>query len=85
MRPAPPAPAEVIPRAVLLCAFEGVPYLLAGLGDGHLFTFVVHPGSGDLTDCKKLSLVGPGILPSIARWFGVNDHTVVMYMVKPTK
>jgi DNA damage-binding protein 1 len=31
---APLASAEVIPRAVLLCAFEGTPYLLAGLGDG---------------------------------------------------
>ncbi|CAH1430647.1 unnamed protein product [Lactuca virosa] len=30
---------EIIPRFVLLCAFEGIPYLLCALGDGHLLNF----------------------------------------------
>ena len=30
---------EVIPRSVLFSSFDGVPYLLCGLGDGHLITF----------------------------------------------
>ena len=47
---------EVIPRSVLFCAFEGVPYLLVALGDGHLFNFVVDAMSGALSDRKKISL-----------------------------
>ncbi|VVB12240.1 unnamed protein product [Arabis nemorensis] len=30
---------EIIPRSVLLCAFEGISYLLCALGDGHLLNF----------------------------------------------
>ncbi|KAK3268005.1 DNA damage-binding protein 1 [Cymbomonas tetramitiformis] len=52
----------VIPRSVLLCMFEGVPYLLAALGDGHLFNFVVDPETGTLSEKKKISLGCP--LPS---------------------
>jgi DNA damage-binding protein 1 len=47
---------EVIPRSVLFCAFEGVPYLLVALGDGHLFNFLVDTMSGALSDRKKISL-----------------------------
>ena len=32
---------EIIPRSVLLTTFEGIHYLLCGLGDGHLFSFVL--------------------------------------------
>ena len=48
--------AEVIPRSVLLATFEGVAYLLAGLGDGQLFTFALDPATGALSDRKSLSL-----------------------------
>ncbi|KAL3498131.1 hypothetical protein ACH5RR_040863 [Cinchona calisaya] len=47
---------EIIPRSVLLCAFEGVSYLLCALGDGHLLNFVLNMDTGELTDRKKVSL-----------------------------
>ena len=48
--------AEAIPRSVLLAMFDGRTYLLAGLGDGQLFTFVLDVGAGVLSDRKTLSL-----------------------------
>ncbi|KAI4365220.1 hypothetical protein MLD38_021226 [Melastoma candidum] len=33
---------EIIPRSVLLCAFEGIYYLLCALGDGHLLNFLLN-------------------------------------------
>jgi DNA damage-binding protein 1 len=48
---------DAIPRSVLLATFEGVSYLLAGLGDGQLCTFVVESTSPcQLRDMKKLSM-----------------------------
>ena len=70
---APLAAAEVIPRAVLLCAFEGVSYLLAGLGDGQLFTFAVND-DGALGDGKRLSL---GTQPITLRTFRNKNTTHV--------
>ncbi len=34
---------NTIPRSVLFASFEGLHYLLAGLGDGHLFNFQLDP------------------------------------------
>lgn len=39
---------QVIPRSVLFAQFEGVPYLLCALGDGHLFTFHINRQTGTL-------------------------------------
>ncbi|CAH1446045.1 unnamed protein product [Lactuca virosa] len=44
---------EIIPRSVLLCAFEG---LLCALGDGHLLNFLLNTSTWELTDRKKVSL-----------------------------
>ena len=71
---APIASAEVIPRAVMLCAFEEVPYLLAGLGDGQLFTFNLDGKTGELGDSKKLSL---GTQPITLRTFRNKNTTHV--------
>lgn len=65
---------EVIPRSVLFCTFEQVPYLLCALGDGHLFNFVVEPESGRLSDRKKLSL---GTQPITLRTFRSKNATHV--------
>ncbi|KAL6499676.1 DNA damage-binding protein 1a [Orobanche gracilis] len=51
-----PLSGEKIPRSVLLCVFEGIPYLLCALGDGHLLNFMLNTSSGELTDRKKVSL-----------------------------
>ena len=64
----------VIPRAVLLCSFEGSPYLLAGLGDGQLHTFGVDPIAGTLKDGKSLSL---GTQPITLRTFRSKGTTHV--------
>ncbi|KAJ4757800.1 DNA damage-binding protein 1 [Rhynchospora pubera] len=65
---------EIIPRSVLLCAFEGVPYLLCALGDGHLFSFQLNISNGALGDRKKVSL---GTQPISLRTFSSKDTTHV--------
>ncbi|CAI9294358.1 unnamed protein product [Lactuca saligna] len=47
---------KIISRFVLLCAFEGIPYLLCALGDGYLLNFLLNTSIGKLTDRKKMSL-----------------------------
>ena len=49
-------PCDAIPRSVLLALFEGDPYLLAGLGDGQLFVYLLSPETGALGPAKRLSL-----------------------------
>lgn len=66
--------ADAIPRSVLLATFEGVEYLLAGLGDGQLFSFVLDPASGSLSDRKTLSL---GTQPISLRAFRTKATTHV--------
>jgi len=46
---------EIIARSVLLVELEGLLYLLVGLGDGHLLTYVVEE-DGQFSDKRKLSL-----------------------------
>ncbi|KAF9588985.1 hypothetical protein IFM89_017664 [Coptis chinensis] len=65
---------EVIPRSVLLCAFEGVSYLLCALGDGHLFNFLLNLSTGELSDRKKVSL---GTQPITLRTFSSKNTTHV--------
>ncbi|PIA41691.1 hypothetical protein AQUCO_02200250v1 [Aquilegia coerulea] len=65
---------EIIPRSVLLCAFEGVSYLLCALGDGHLFNFLLNLSSGELSDRKKVSL---GTQPITLRTFSSKNTTHV--------
>lgn len=65
---------EIIPRSVLLCAFEGVSYLLCALGDGHLFNFLLNTSTGELSDRKKVSL---GTQPITLRTFSSKNTTHV--------
>lgn len=65
---------EIIPRSVLLCKFEGIPYLLCALGDGHLFNFQLNTSTGELSDRKKVSL---GTQPITLRTFSSKDTTHV--------
>ena len=53
----------VIPRAVLLCQFEGAPYLLVGTGDGGLSAFALETtpdavGTLDLSESPKTVSLG---------------------------
>ncbi|EFJ23079.1 hypothetical protein SELMODRAFT_151061 [Selaginella moellendorffii] len=65
---------EIIPRSVLICAFEGVSYLLCALGDGHLFNFLIDTSTGQLSDRKKISL---GTQPIMLRTFRSKNATHV--------
>ncbi|CAL0325072.1 unnamed protein product [Lupinus luteus] len=65
---------EIIPRSVLLCAFEGISYLLCALGDGHLLNFMLNTSTGELTDRKKVSL---GTQPITLRTFSSKNTTHV--------
>ncbi|TPX30298.1 hypothetical protein SmJEL517_g06115 [Synchytrium microbalum] len=47
---------EVIPRSVHLATFDGVAYLLAALGDGTLYNFMMDATTGTLRDRRKISL-----------------------------
>ncbi|KAF9175846.1 DNA damage-binding protein 1a, partial [Mortierella sp. AD010] len=49
-------PGEILPRSMLLSRFEGVPYLLVGLGDGQLLTFVLDAALSTLPTPKRISL-----------------------------
>ncbi|KAG5139673.1 hypothetical protein JHK84_033441 [Glycine max] len=64
---------EIIPRSVLLCAFEGISYLLCAL-DGHLLNFMLNTSTGELTDRKKVSL---GTQPITLRTFSSKNTTHV--------
>lgn len=65
---------EIIPRSVLFCAFEGIPYLLCALGDGHLYSFLLDAQTGQLSDRKKVSL---GTQPISLRTFRSKNATHV--------
>lgn len=76
---------EVIPRSLLFAQFEGVPYLLCALGDGHLITFHISPKSGELSDRKKLSLGSKPVTlktfqsNGIKHVFAASDRPTVIY------
>ncbi|KAK1309389.1 DNA damage-binding protein 1 [Acorus calamus] len=66
---------EFIPRSVLLCTFEGAPYLLCALGDGHLFSFLLNINTGELSERKKVSL---GMQPITLRALSSKNTTPVI-------
>ncbi|MEW5313036.1 MAG: hypothetical protein WDW38_004630 [Sanguina aurantia] len=65
---------EVIPRSVLLSAFDGVPYVLCGMGDGTLHTWRCDTQACSLSDKKKVVL---GTKPILLRTFHSNGVTHV--------
>jgi len=75
----------IIPRSVLFVSFEGVHYLLCGLGDGQLWTFLFDEQSGSLHDAKKIALgTQPVILTPFAtskasNVFASSDRPTVIY------
>lgn len=76
---------NVPPRSVLLCRFEGIAYLLCGLGDGHLFNFILNMSTGELSDRKKISLGTKAITlrtfrsKSTTHVFAASDRPTVIY------
>ncbi|CAG0908094.1 unnamed protein product [Cyprideis torosa] len=49
-------PNQVIPRGILPIVFDGVQYLLVGLGDGTLLYYVMDTSSGALSGKKRVTL-----------------------------
>ncbi|EGG23107.1 UV-damaged DNA binding protein1 [Cavenderia fasciculata] len=76
---------EVIPRSVLMIAFEGINYLLCSLGDGHLFNFIVDTINNTLHERKKVSLGNQPIILSkfqlkgTVNVFASSDRPTVIY------
>ena len=78
-----------LPRSVLLAELDepaagitgDIPlYLLCGLGDGHLFSFVVNRTTGALSGCKKMSLgTGPVTLTPIRTNSDNTVHTTHVF------
>ncbi|KAG0048736.1 DNA damage-binding protein 1a [Gryganskiella cystojenkinii] len=82
-------PGEILPRSLLLARFEGIPYLLAGLGDGQLLTFTLDSSLTTLPTPKRISLgTQPILLRPIAAGlntgsscnvFACSDRPTVIY------
>lgn len=76
---------EAIPRSVMMVSFEGVSYLLAGLGDGQLYSFVADPCTGALTERRKVSLgtqpvtLRPFTSKGAVHVFACSDRPTVIY------
>ncbi|XP_035782512.1 DNA damage-binding protein 1-like [Anopheles albimanus] len=76
---------EIIPRSILMAAFEGINYLLCALGDGSMFYFVLNKATGALTEQKKVTLgTQPTILKtfrslSTTNVFACSDRPTVIY------
>ncbi|CAG8674264.1 11574_t:CDS:10, partial [Dentiscutata erythropus] len=72
-------------RSVLLSTFENNHYLLAALGDGQLFHFILDPTTGRLSERKQLSLgTQPVMLTSftsngLSHVFAASDRPTVIY------
>ncbi|KAF8976248.1 DNA damage-binding protein 1a, partial [Entomortierella lignicola] len=65
-------PGEILPRSVLLSRFEGIPYLLVGLGDGLLLTFVLDAALSTLPTPRRISL---GTQPIMLRHISSGKET----------
>ncbi|KAF9395125.1 DNA damage-binding protein 1a [Podila verticillata] len=82
-------PGDILPRSLLMTRFESVPYLLVGLGDGQLVTFILEAGLSHLSNPKKISLgTQPIILRHISHGqgsasnghvFACSDRPTVIY------
>lgn len=72
---------EFVPRSVLFCAFEGISYLLCGLGDGHLINFQLDATARKLRIRRKVSLgarpINLGIFATYV--FAASDRPTVIY------
>lgn len=75
---------ETIPRSTVLCTFEGIPYLLVGLGDGQLITYVLDEKSGELHRRKKLSLGTKPITLQTFKSHATNVTSVLAASDRPT-
>eukprot|EP01105_Mastigella_eilhardi_P017926 TRINITY_DN4133_c0_g1_i1.p1 TRINITY_DN4133_c0_g1~~TRINITY_DN4133_c0_g1_i1.p1 ORF type:complete len:1128 (+),score=278.84 TRINITY_DN4133_c0_g1_i1:36-3419(+) len=75
---------ETVPRSVLLAKFEDVNYALAGMGDGHLYSFVLDLEQQQLRERKKLMLGSSPVqlCPFHARpttVFACSDRPTIIY------
>eukprot|EP00003_Mantamonas_plastica_P022436 TRINITY_DN380_c1_g1_i2.p1 TRINITY_DN380_c1_g1~~TRINITY_DN380_c1_g1_i2.p1 ORF type:complete len:1241 (+),score=459.79 TRINITY_DN380_c1_g1_i2:225-3725(+) len=76
---------EYIARSILMIVFEGVPYLMVALGDGHLVTFVIDIQEQALTQRKKVSLATQPItlttfnVGNVENVFASSDRPTVIY------
>ncbi|XP_055682450.1 DNA damage-binding protein 1 [Lutzomyia longipalpis] len=76
---------EIIPRSILMTAFEGFTYLLCALGDGSMFYFALTTSTGALSEKKKVTLgTQPTILKtfrslSTTNVFACSDRPTVIY------
>ncbi|KAF9327916.1 DNA damage-binding protein 1a [Podila minutissima] len=79
-------PGAILPRSLLMTRFESVPYLLVGLGDGQLVTFILEAGLNQLNTPKKISLgTQPIILRHISSGQGsANNGHVFACSDRPT-
>lgn len=75
---------DIIPRSTLLCSFESIPYLLVGLGDGQLITYLLDEKSGELSVRKKLSLGTKPITLQTFKSHATNVHSVFAASDRPT-
>ncbi|CAG8590178.1 17871_t:CDS:10, partial [Racocetra fulgida] len=63
-------------RSVLLSTFENNHYLLAALGDGQLFHFILDPTTGRLSERKQLSLGTQPVMLTSFTSNGLNVHSL---------
>ncbi|XP_050068319.1 DNA damage-binding protein 1 [Anopheles maculipalpis] len=76
---------EIIPRSILMAAFESINYLLCALGDGSMYYFVLNKSTGNLKEQKKVTLgTQPTILKtfrslSTTNVFACSDRPTVIY------
>lgn len=75
---------DIIPRSTLLCSFEDIPYLLVGLGDGQLITYVLDTNTGALSARKKLSLGTKPITLQTFKSHATNVNSVFAASDRPT-
>eukprot|EP00051_Salpingoeca_urceolata_P028390 m.486586 g.486586 ORF g.486586 m.486586 type:complete len:1102 (+) comp24511_c0_seq1:335-3640(+) len=66
---------EIIPRSIVMAAFESVEYVLCALGDGSVHSFVLDSASGTLSGNKRVQL---GTQPIDLQTF-VHDGTVHVF------
>eukprot|EP00798_Chlamydomonas_sp_ICE-L_P003904 gene3904-13974_t len=76
---------EVIPRSVLMNVFEGLPYCLAGMGDGQLLSWRMDGNTGALSDRKRIMLGTKPIQLKTFRFngtvnaFAASDRPTIIY------
>ena len=74
-----------IPRSIITAKFEDYCYLLCALGDGSVFYYKLDPMTGQLTNCKKVTLgtyetiLKPFKSQSTTSIFACSDRPTVIY------